>query len=80
MTLSTDQHWALTLLADSGPGGCPEALLLAHGFTTDLLTDLLRGGLATKHHETMSAGGRTIDVVRLRITDAGRKAREEQGK
>ena len=75
--LNADQRWALTLLADSGPGGCPEALLLAHGFTVDVVDGLLSNGLATKHHETMSAGGRMIEVVRVRITDAGRKALEE---
>ena len=58
--LDADQRWALTLLAESGLSGGPEALPLAHGFTVDVVDGF---GLATKHHETMSAGGRTIDYA-----------------
>ena len=44
--LYSEQLRALKLLASAGPCGCSEALLLAHGFTTDVLI-----GLATKHTE-----------------------------
>jgi len=37
---------ALELLAASSDG-CTEAIILAHGFTTDFLVDLVRAGLAT---------------------------------
>jgi hypothetical protein len=50
--------------------GCTEAFLLAHGFTLDLLTDMVRAGLATAQIERARAGGQT----RLHITDAGRRA------
>src|SRR5262249_36967608 len=38
-----------------------------------LRAGLARTGLATAGHETMKAGGKTIEVVRVRITEAGRK-------
>jgi hypothetical protein len=37
---------ALELLA-SCPDGCTEAMMLAHGFTVEQLSRLVRGGLAT---------------------------------
>jgi hypothetical protein len=49
-------------------------LLLAHGFTVELLADLVRAGLATATTERVVAGGRAIEVARVRITPAGRKA------
>ena len=71
--MSRDQYRALRLLAGS-PLGCTEAIMLAHGFTTEMLTVLVRNGLATATPETVHAGKRPIDVVRVRITDAGRLA------
>ena len=44
---ATHQRRALELLAVSGRQGCTEAFLLAHGFTFDLLTDMVQAGLAT---------------------------------
>jgi hypothetical protein len=41
--LSADQRRAFRLLAGS-PHGCTEAILLAHGFTTEMLTVLVRDG------------------------------------
>jgi hypothetical protein len=38
--------------------GCTEAIILAHGFTTDFLVDLIRAGLATAQTERAVAGGR----------------------
>jgi hypothetical protein len=42
-----------------------------------MLADLVWSGLATGHRETMRAGYRKINVARIRITDAGRRAFEE---
>jgi hypothetical protein len=64
---------ALRLLAGS-PLGCTEAIMLAHGFTTELLVNLVRDGLATATPETVHAGKRPIKVTWLRITDIGRQA------
>jgi len=71
--ISAEQRQALELLA-SGPRGCTKGRLLADGFTVDMLTDLVREGLATAQRETMRVGGRQIKVERYRITDDGRKA------
>jgi DNA-binding PadR family transcriptional regulator len=67
---ATDQGRALELLAGSARKGCTEAFLLAHGFTVELLADMVRAGLATAQIEHAHAGGQT----RVHITDAGRQA------
>ncbi len=64
---------ALELLAVS-PDGATEAILVAHGFTIDLLVELVRAGLATAKAERVMAGGRSMQVTRVRITEAGRRA------
>jgi len=67
---ATDRRRALELLAGSARQGCTEAFLLAHGFTVDLLADMIRAGVATAQIERARAGGQT----RVHITDAGRRA------
>jgi hypothetical protein len=49
----------------------------AHGFDSDMIAGLVRAGLATAERETMKAGAKPVEVVRLRITAAGRTAIEE---
>jgi hypothetical protein len=71
--LSAEQRRALWLLAGS-LHGCTEAILLAHGFTIEMLIVLVRGGLATATPEIVHAGSRPIEVVRVGITEAGRQA------
>jgi hypothetical protein len=66
---------ALELLAAS-PDGCTEAIILAH-FTIDFLVDLIRAGLATAQTERAVVGRRSMQVTRMRITDAGRRALAE---
>ncbi len=67
----------LRLLA-SNPHGATEALLVrVHGFDSDMVAGLVRAGLATAERETMNAGARPVEAVRLQITAAGRKAIEE---
>jgi hypothetical protein len=73
---SADRRRALELLARC-TDGCTEAVLLAHGFTTKLITELVRTGLATTQTEHMHGGRRAVDVSRIRITDAGRMALAE---
>jgi hypothetical protein len=71
--LSADHRGALTLLAGSRDG-CPEALMLAHGFTTKQIEELVGTGHAVVDARNMRAGGRMVAVRRLRITAAGRLA------
>ena len=71
-----ERRRALELLAAS-PDGCSEAIMLAHGFPVPLLVDLCIAGLAIATPERMVAGGRPVEVVRMKITEAGRKAIEQ---
>jgi hypothetical protein len=68
-----DRRRALELLAASHHG-YSKAILRAHGFSIDMIVELVKAGLATTKRERMVADGRQTDVVRVRITDAGRQA------
>jgi hypothetical protein len=66
---------ALEILAGASPGGYTTLLAqMAQGFTTNMLTGLVRDGLATAAPETVRAAGRAIEVTRVKITEAGRRA------
>jgi hypothetical protein len=69
--LTGEQISALEMLAGC-PCGCTEAVLKAKGFTIGLLGRLIRAGLATATPGIVEAGGRTLGVVRLAITEKGR--------
>jgi hypothetical protein len=58
--------------------GCTEAIMIAHGFTISQMVELVRAGLATAKAERVVAGRRTIEIARVRITEAGRRALEAQ--
>jgi hypothetical protein len=73
---SADRFRALRVLAAS-PGGCSEAIMLAHGFKLELLVELIRDGLATALVERVRAGRREIKITRLQITAQGRRALSE---
>jgi hypothetical protein len=71
MRLTADQRPAL---ADAGPRGCTESIMLAHGFKLVMLAELVRNGWATAAPEAVRAGWRPIEVARIRITEEGRRA------
>jgi hypothetical protein len=54
--------------------GITEALLLAHGFGLEVIVGVVRAGLAAAQAEPILAGGRAVDVSRVRITESGRRA------
>jgi hypothetical protein len=56
--------------------GCTEAIMLAHGFSIDMMVELVNAGLASVTTERVVAGKERIEVVVLRITEAGRRALE----
>ena len=58
----------------ASPDGRTEAIMLAHRFPVPLLVDLCVAGLAIATPERIVTGGRPIEVVRMKITEAGRKA------
>jgi hypothetical protein len=73
--LNEDHRRALTLLASIPHGIAEDLLALAHGFDRATIAGLLHQGLATAKREIV-AGRTTIEVVRIRISDAGRMALE----
>jgi len=75
--MTLDKRRLLELLAASDDG-CTDALLTAHGFMVELVVGLVRAGLATSKAEQTFAAGRAIDVTRVRITEAGRRALEPE--
>jgi hypothetical protein len=73
------EHQALEMLAGSRHGVTEDLLVLAHGFNSDMIAGLVRTKLATAQRETVKAGGESVEVVRIRITEAGRQALETGG-
>jgi hypothetical protein len=72
--LNAEQRQALELLASIPHGVAEDLLVLAHGFDSDMIAGLVHTGLATARRDTVTADGRTIEIVRITITDAGRRA------
>lgn len=75
MTLDAEQRRALELLATAPRGLTEESLSFVHGFDVEV-AGLVRDRLARAQAETVMAGGRAIEVVRVKITDAGGAALE----
>jgi hypothetical protein len=61
-------------LLASSRDGCTEAIMLAHGFSIDMMVELVNGGLASVTAERMVVGRERIEVAVVRITEAGRRA------
>jgi hypothetical protein len=70
LIVTGEERRALALLAND-PNGVTEAMLVAHGFAVRMLARLVVDGLVIARHEI---GGSTMDVVRVKITNAGRAA------
>ena len=74
--LSAERRRALELLASSS-GGVNAALLVhIHGFKRHVLAGLVQRKLAAAKREVAMADGKAVEVVRIRITAAGRRAIE----
>jgi hypothetical protein len=71
--MTADERRLLELLAGSADG-YTVALLRAHGFTVALMVDVVRAELATAKAERVFAAGKPVEITRVRITDAGRRA------
>jgi uncharacterized metal-binding protein len=76
---SAERRRALELL-DACPDGCTAAILLAHGFKSDRLVELINAGLASVTTERVIADGRAMEVTRVRITDASQQVLAEPAK
>ena len=66
------RRYALGLLSPK-KGGCTMTMLLARGLEVETIDELLAAGLAIKKSEVVGRG-RPIEVTRIAITDAGRRA------
>ena len=65
------------LLARDPHGATGDRLVIAHGFETKMLAGLDHEGFAIAMvGEPVKAGGKTVEVVRITITEAGRRAIE----
>ena len=73
--LTSERRRALKLLARDRYG-VNKDLLMGHGFSRLVLAGLIAAGLATAEREVVNAGGKTVEVVRVKITAAGREAIE----
>jgi hypothetical protein len=74
MSLTAEQRRALAMLTHAGLNGASQASLMAHGFCISMIVGLVKRGLATVTREQVRAGGRLVDVGKVRITAAGRDA------
>jgi hypothetical protein len=72
--LTTEQRDALKKIAESPHGLTEDLLVSVHLFNREMLAGLLDAGLVIAHRHTGKAGGKTIEVVRLGITETGREA------
>ena len=54
--------------------GCTEAIMLTYGFKTELLVELVTAALGPASTEGTVTGRRRVEVTRMRITAAGRRA------
>jgi hypothetical protein len=62
------------MLADSPHGLTEDLLVFVDHFDREMLVGLVETGLANAQRHAGKARGETIEVVRLRITEAGREA------
>jgi hypothetical protein len=72
--LTAGQRSVLQSLSDAEPRGITETQWADHGFSGELLSDLVVAGLATMAGETVRIQDRAIEIIRVRITAAGRRA------
>jgi len=68
-----DRRRARELLA-SCRDGCTEAIMVAHGFSVEQMVELVRAGLASVAAQRVVAGQHVMEIARVRITEAGRRA------
>ena len=76
MTLR-EQRRALEMLADAGEIGSTLDMLVTNGFPAELLAGLVSDGLAMMQGETVKVEERTSEIIRVMITEAGRRAIED---
>jgi hypothetical protein len=77
LRLTREQRRSLELLIRDPHGATGDRLVIAHGFETKMLAGLDYEGLAIAIiGELVKADGKMVEVVRISITEAGRRALE----
>ena len=79
MTLSADQRRALAMLANAGYDGVTQSLLTMYGIHPSMVAELVGGRLASTTQDKVRAAGGLVEVVTIRITEAGREALAAEG-
>ena len=75
--LTREQRRLLELLAGNPQGATGDRLVIAHGFETKMLAGLDHEGFAIALiGEGVETGGTRVEVVRITITEVGRRAIE----
>jgi hypothetical protein len=67
------------MLASEGDNGMTQSLLSLHGCHPSMVAEFVGRGLATMAQEKVRAAGGLVEVVIVRITDAGRDALAAMG-
>jgi hypothetical protein len=49
---------------------------MAHGFSLELLNELIGAGLATASTESVTRGSKPVEILLVKVTEAGRRALE----
>src|ERR1700726_3772186 len=80
MNLSAEQYRGLSLLAEAGPGGVTEAVMISQGLTVTTLIDLVRAGYAwVTRRPCVPSGARSrLRASRSRKPAGGRSRIEER--
>jgi hypothetical protein len=71
--MTADERRLLEMLAGT-KDGASEALLLVHGVSPQTIVNAVRARFATLAAERKLAGQSTVEMARVRITDARRRA------
>jgi hypothetical protein len=72
--LSPERRRALELLASDRHGVNADLLVHGHGLSRRVLAGLVRAELLVAKRAVMMAGGKAVEVVKIRITAGGRRA------
>jgi hypothetical protein len=75
-SLTPERRRLLRALANTQHGVNEELLVRGHSLSRRALAGLGRAKLAAAEREMVMAGGEAVEVIRLRITTAGRRAIE----
>lgn len=62
------------MLTSAGHDGVTQSLLTLYSFHENFVAELVSCGLATMTQEKVQAAGGLVEIVTVRITDAGRDA------